>query len=185
MWGHAGILVNQTTFDNASAIRVCQPGPVAFQRANVSGGNRREIDVRALPNFGRPRGFNILAAVPAANDLRQHVTSLASACKGFFRPCRVLSIGLLGIGLRFISLTSRLFTLRRLITSPCWRAAWTCWSQAMGIKHQVQHVARAGAFFHIDKTIEEMRSGLISYKDNPIAIHDGGKSCALLASSRS
>jgi len=38
---------------------------VAFQRANVSGGNRREIDVRALPDFGRPRGFNILAAVPA------------------------------------------------------------------------------------------------------------------------
>jgi hypothetical protein len=60
-----GLHVNQTAFDNASAIRVCQPGPVAFQRANVSGGNRREIDVRALPDFGRPRGFNILAAVPA------------------------------------------------------------------------------------------------------------------------
>src|SRR5277367_5879069 len=54
--------VDQTALDNASAIRVCQPGPVAFQRANVSGGNRIEIDVRALPDFGRPRGFNILAA---------------------------------------------------------------------------------------------------------------------------
>jgi hypothetical protein len=86
MWGHVGIRepaatpsdvsgsiasrpldlhVNQTAFDNASAIRVCQLGPVAFHRANVSGGNLREIDVRALPDFGRPRGFNILAAVPA------------------------------------------------------------------------------------------------------------------------
>jgi len=66
MWGNVGPLVSQTAFDNASAIRVCQPGPVAFQRANVSGGNRREINVRALPDFGLPRGFNILAAVPAA-----------------------------------------------------------------------------------------------------------------------
>jgi len=41
----------QTALDNASAIRVCQPGPVAFQRANVSGSNRIEIDVRALPDF--------------------------------------------------------------------------------------------------------------------------------------
>jgi hypothetical protein len=57
--------VNQTAFDNASAIRVCQPGPLTFQRANVSGGNRREVDVLALPDFGRPRGFNILAAVSA------------------------------------------------------------------------------------------------------------------------
>jgi hypothetical protein len=45
-----------------SAIRVCQPGPAACQRANVSGGNRIEIDVRALPGFGRQRGFSILAA---------------------------------------------------------------------------------------------------------------------------
>jgi hypothetical protein len=66
MWDHVGILVNQTAFDNASAIRVCHPGPVALQRANVSGGNRREVDVLALPDFGRPRGFNILATVPAA-----------------------------------------------------------------------------------------------------------------------
>ena len=36
-----GLHVNQTAFDNASAIRVYQPGHVAFQRANVSGGNRR------------------------------------------------------------------------------------------------------------------------------------------------
>ena len=54
--------IDAAALDNASAIRVCQPGPVAFQRANVSGGNRRKIDVRTLPDFGRPRGFNILAA---------------------------------------------------------------------------------------------------------------------------
>ena len=47
--------------DNASAIRVCQPGPVAFQRANVSGGKRIEIDVRALPDFGRPVDLGKLA----------------------------------------------------------------------------------------------------------------------------
>jgi hypothetical protein len=38
---------------------------VAFLRVTVSDGNRREIDVRALPDFGRPRGFNISAAVAA------------------------------------------------------------------------------------------------------------------------
>ncbi len=43
-------------------MRVCQPGPVAFHRAKVSGGRRREMDVRALPDFGRPRGLSILAA---------------------------------------------------------------------------------------------------------------------------
>jgi hypothetical protein len=35
------------------------PGP---SNANVSGGNRIEIDVRALPDFGHPRGFNNFAA---------------------------------------------------------------------------------------------------------------------------
>src|SRR5580692_1426690 len=42
---------------SASAMRVCQPGPVALHRNNVSGGSRREMDLRALPVFGRPRGF--------------------------------------------------------------------------------------------------------------------------------
>ena len=52
---------------SASAIRVCHPGPVAFQRANVSGGRRIEIDVRATPVFGRPRGLSILPATGAPN----------------------------------------------------------------------------------------------------------------------
>ncbi len=37
-------------------MRVCQPGPLAFQRARVSGGSRSEISMRVLPVFGRPRG---------------------------------------------------------------------------------------------------------------------------------
>src|SRR5579883_2145326 len=49
-------------FRNASAIRVCHPGPVAFHRARVSGGRRKEMEVRALPDLGRPRGFNIFVA---------------------------------------------------------------------------------------------------------------------------
>ena len=44
-------------------MRVCHPGPVAFQRARVSGGRRKEISVRALPVFGRPRDLSIRAAV--------------------------------------------------------------------------------------------------------------------------
>ena len=51
----------QTALDNASAIRVCQPRPVAFHRANVSGGKRIEIDVRALLDFGRPVDLGKLA----------------------------------------------------------------------------------------------------------------------------
>jgi hypothetical protein len=47
------------------AMRVCQPAPVAFQRASVSGGNRIEIAVRAFPVFGRPRGFSIFLATLA------------------------------------------------------------------------------------------------------------------------
>lgn len=48
-------------------MRVCQPGPVAFHRASVSGGRRKEIKVRALPVLGRPRGFSIFADVAALN----------------------------------------------------------------------------------------------------------------------
>lgn len=44
-------------------MRVCQPGPVAFQRANVSRGNRSEMATRALPVLGRPRGRSISLAV--------------------------------------------------------------------------------------------------------------------------
>ena len=37
-----------------SAIRVCQPGPVAFHRAITSSGRRREISFRGFKILGRP-----------------------------------------------------------------------------------------------------------------------------------
>src|SRR5258708_32553755 len=98
--------VNQTALDNASAMRVCQPGPVAFQRANVSGGNRIEIDVRALPDFGRPRGFNILTADAApkisGNTSRafRARANVSFVYTGFSRPAYWR------YGLRFVSFSS-------------------------------------------------------------------------------
>jgi hypothetical protein len=103
MWGNVGLLVSQTAFDNASAIRVCQPGPVAFQRANVSGGNRREINVRALPDFGLPRGFNILAAVPAAKIPGNTSRALRARAKVSFVHAGFSRSAFWGLGLRFIS----------------------------------------------------------------------------------
>ena len=53
----------------ASAMRVCQPGPVAFQRAKVSGGSRRLIAIFESEDFGLPRGFSIAAAARAPKIL--------------------------------------------------------------------------------------------------------------------
>lgn len=103
MWGNVGLLDSQTAFDNASAIRVCQPGPVAFQRANVSGGNRSEINVRALPDFGLPRGFNILAAVPAAKISGNTSRALRARAKVSFVHSGFSRSAFWGLGLRFIS----------------------------------------------------------------------------------
>ena len=41
-------------FSSTSAIRVCQPGPVAFQLAITSGGSRSDRSRRGCCNFGRP-----------------------------------------------------------------------------------------------------------------------------------
>lgn len=41
-------------------MRVCQPGPVAFQRAITSAGNRRDINLRGFIDTGLPP-FLILA----------------------------------------------------------------------------------------------------------------------------
>jgi hypothetical protein len=93
----------QTALDNASAIRVCQPGPVAFQRANVSGGNRIEIDVRALPDFGRPRGLNILAADAAPKISGNTSRALRARAKVSFVHAGFSRSAFWGLGLRFIS----------------------------------------------------------------------------------
>ena len=47
---------------SAAAMRVCQPGPLAFQRASVRGAMRRLMETFASGDFGRPRGFNNRAA---------------------------------------------------------------------------------------------------------------------------
>jgi hypothetical protein len=102
-------------------MRVCHPGPVAFQRANVSGGKRMEIDVRAAPDFGRPRGFsNRLAAGAPKTSGRTSRADLAFAKvalvhSGFSETFRVLA------GLRFI--ISNLAPIRLAetdhVNSPC------------------------------------------------------------------
>jgi hypothetical protein len=76
---------------------------VAFQRANVSGGNRREIDVRALPDFGRPRGFNILAAVAALKISGNTSRALRARAKVSFVHAGFSRSTFPGLGLRFIS----------------------------------------------------------------------------------
>lgn len=46
----------------ASTMRVCQPGPVARQRASVCGGIRKETATFGLALFGLPRGRNNVSA---------------------------------------------------------------------------------------------------------------------------
>src|SRR5688572_21106052 len=43
-------------------MRVCQPGPVAFQRSMTSTGRRNVRSLRALPEIGRPRFFTTIRA---------------------------------------------------------------------------------------------------------------------------
>jgi len=84
-------------------MRVCHPGPVAFHRASASGGRRRDINVRALPVFGRPRGLSILADVAAPNKSGRTSRALRARAKvsvvqtGLSRSARS------GLRLRFIS----------------------------------------------------------------------------------
>jgi len=90
-------------FDKASAIRVCQPGPVAFQRANVSGGRRNDMDVRALPDFGRPRGLSILAAVAAPKISGKTSRALRARAKVSFVQAGLSRLVFSGLRLRFIT----------------------------------------------------------------------------------
>lgn len=50
-------------------MRVCQPGPVAFHRASVSGDNLRLIATFDFGDLGRPRGFSMVVAVRAPKIL--------------------------------------------------------------------------------------------------------------------
>jgi hypothetical protein len=113
---------------NASAIRVCHPGPVAFHLANVSGGRRIEIDVRAVPDFGRPRGFSSRLAAGALNNSGR--TSLAGFAfanvalfhSGFSAIFRALTV------LRFIEsdLTSICLAETDHVNAPCTRSEHQC-----------------------------------------------------------
>lgn len=99
---HEGELLH-IALSSTSAMRVCQPAPVAFQRASVSGGSRIEIAVRAFPDFGRPRGFSIALAMlaprisgntSAAGRALEKVAFVHSGFSWIFR---------LVLGLRFIA----------------------------------------------------------------------------------
>ena len=84
-------------------MRVCQPAPVAFQRASVSGGSRIEIAVRAFPDFGRPRGFSIALAM-----LAPRISGNTSAAGRALEKVALVHSGFswifgLVLGLRFIA----------------------------------------------------------------------------------
>src|ERR1700722_20896414 len=85
-------------------MRVCHPGPVAFQRANVSGGSRRDIEVRAWPVFGLPRGLSSLAEVAALNNSGRTSRALRAREKLSFVQTGLSRSARSGLRLRFISL---------------------------------------------------------------------------------
>ena len=74
------------------AMRVCHPGPVAFQRASVSGDNLRLIATFDSGDLGRPRGLSILAAVRAPKIFGRTALAgrafaiMASVHSGLIRP---------------------------------------------------------------------------------------------------
>jgi hypothetical protein len=69
---------------SVSAILVCRPGPVAFERANVSGRRRSEIAVLAAPVLGRPLGLsNRSASVGPNSSGRSAAADLACAKVAF------------------------------------------------------------------------------------------------------
>jgi hypothetical protein len=56
-----------------------------------------------LPDFGRPRGFNILAAVPAPKSSGNTSRALRARAKVFFVHAGFSRSAFWGLGLRFIS----------------------------------------------------------------------------------
>ena len=83
---------------SVSAILVCHPGPVAFQRANVSGNRRSEIAVLAAPDLGRPLGLSIRSAAAGPNSSGRTSAAgfafakVAFVHSGFSRTLRLLLV---------------------------------------------------------------------------------------------
>ena len=67
------------TLLSRSAIRVCQPGPVAFQSSITSAGNRREINLRGFGESGLPPLFTFARASISS------VSSGRSSYSSFFK----------------------------------------------------------------------------------------------------
>ena len=73
-------------FSSTSAIRVCQPGPVAFQFAITSGGNRSDRSRRGCCNFGRPLRTSFVPRYISAPAIHSSVISGGSAKTAEVRP---------------------------------------------------------------------------------------------------
>lgn len=68
-------------FSSASAMRVCQPGPLAFQRAMTCGGTRNDSSCRGLASFGRPRRTSLSPWYKSAVAIQSSVISGGSASR--------------------------------------------------------------------------------------------------------
>jgi len=77
----AGFRFFHRTLLNRSAIRVCQPAPVAFQRSITSTGNRREINLRGFGEMGLPPLFTFARASISS------VSSGRALYSSFFKVC--------------------------------------------------------------------------------------------------
>src|SRR3569833_231423 len=55
-------------FARESAIRVCQPGPLAFQRSSTTGATLRLMATLEWGDLGRPRGFSNFSASFSPNN---------------------------------------------------------------------------------------------------------------------
>ena len=90
---------------SAATMRVCQPGPLAFQRASVSGGSRRLMGTFASGDFGRPRGFNRRAAACLPMSLGSTSTAGRARLKSAAVSSGFSSSINSGLGLRFFMAT--------------------------------------------------------------------------------
>jgi len=73
-------------FSSTSAILVCQPGPVAFQLAITSGGNRNDSSRRGCCDLGRPLRTSFSPRYMSAPAIHSSVISGGSLAGGEVRP---------------------------------------------------------------------------------------------------